>query len=1010
MFRYWFQLKYERSKRALKRLKLAYFLLIPGIFFLILWFFGYLMETVLQFSFEANLFIVHSIFLVLGIFCLSLFLFLKLVIKHNGIYISTFYHTDKSKCALANSIAPLLAAELNRLQRLSDSIKKMGPVIKTKFGIEGPKILVDSPTQGETIGQMTLSFSGALITLPLNIVTKYLYRHKYEISGAVSDEEGKRVIVCYLGGEKRKRVFRINSHYGLHEQIPRTESEPLSDQIEILAIKIFSVLSTEEQMPTSALRAYYEGLRAYKEALDRPDKRNLLLFDAEHHLRESLQYYDKLTNAKHNLGLVLAMFEMNECAKTLFQKIVNQTPQKIDSCIALTELLIPDAVKCSYKFLAKEGEFTVPSSLERKCREIEMIKELILISDKENPNAYNISSFLCFLKKDHPNAVRNSEKAFTYALRRDDKGLMIDSLKIIALSLAKQGLKYRTQALNAINMAIELDKEDYYNYSLKGRVLYLLKDTSGAVEAFDKALEFNPDNMNVLAGKLLALVKINDVGKQKVNETLRHCPSAIGTFELNVLFEELKKMGVFEIDGKEKSGELRWVGDVLRFSDEITRILESTTVVADINPSVTAMNPEMEKWISGQTYAIRGRIYFNKGEFKEAYSAFNQAISELKQYSSSLSEILEQKLESMKYLSGILNGETLPDTKAQEDPLNPFYFEAIAESNYQRGNYYHAREKYLEAISYFDSAWVPVKAWKEEKFSYRTERLYIRKCACSVLMAESSKTKKSKSKYLSDALEGLEYSSGLFSSTCLRRPSRYQDASHYWYGRALLGKGDFSNAVEEFELAHVEEEEFGATFYLAMSYLRARALPLAKAKLTHILSVLENSSLDDRKDYGTHYLDSGLTSYKLFYMSYLWDATVASACGHSRDQTDSSDHMVKVHFPNKSWKDDSKNDLEFNILKKACSGIINFHTGNNTKAIEQLQEVLCHTYETEVYEHLQLALLKGATESRVEDISKNYIREAQSLCVLMEELDIEREVLGRMRKRQKPFMPDNYQT
>ncbi|MFP4164767.1 MAG: tetratricopeptide repeat protein [Chitinispirillaceae bacterium] len=940
---------------------------------------------------------------------MSLFVFLKLVKKHNGIYISTFHHSDKGNYALANSIAPLLAAELNRLQRLSDSIKKMGPVSKTEFGIEGPKILVDSPTQGETISQMTLSFSGTLITLPLNIVTKYLYRHKFEISGAVSSEEGKRVIVCYLSGKRRKRVFRINSHYGLHEQIPRTESEPLPDQVEILAIKIFSVLSTEEQMPTSALRAYYEGLRAYKDALDRPDKRNLLLLDAEHHLRESLQYYDKLTNAKHNLGLVLAMFEMNECAKTLFQKIISQTPQKTDSCIALTELLIPDAVRYSYKFLAKEGDFTVPSSLKCKCREIEMIKELILISDKENPNAYNISSYLCFLKKDHPNAVRNSKKAFTYALRRDDKGLMIDSLNIIALSLAKQGKKYRTQALDTINTAIKLDKENYYNYFLKGRVLYLLEDPSGAIEAFDKALEFNPDNMNVLAGKLLTMVKSNDAGRQQINDILRHCPSAIGIFELNVLFEELKEMGISEIDGKEKSGELRWVGDVLRFSDEITRILESTTDVADINPSVTAMNPEMEKWISGQTYAIKGRIYFNKGEFGEAYSAFDQAISELNQYSSYISEIKEQKLESMKFLSGILNNQDTPDTKAQEDPLNPFYFEAIAESNYQKGNYYHAREKYLEAISYFDSSWVPIKAWKEEKFSYRTERLYIRKCACSVLMAESSKTKKSKSKYLSDALEGLEYSSGLFSSTCLRRPSRYQDASHYWYGRALLNKGDFSNAVEEFELSHVAKEELGATFYLAISYLRARTLPLAKAKLAHILKNFENSSSDNRKDYGTHYLDSGLTSYKLFYKSYLWNATVASACGHSRDQTDSSNHMVKVDFPTKSWEDDSKNDLEFNILRKACSGIINFHTGNNTKAIEQLQEVLCHTYETEVYEHLQLALLKGATKSKVEGISENYIREAQSLCVLMEELDIEGEILGRMRKRQKPFMPDNYE-
>ncbi|KMQ52853.1 hypothetical protein CHISP_0074 [Chitinispirillum alkaliphilum] len=931
--------------------------------------------------------------------------------RTKGILIEEF-EGEEDHNKKAHGIATLLRAELYRLIRLYQTGEQENHSRRLAYvPLRDMEISAGSYTRQEESQELKISYSGTKFEFPFKILRRLFVRAKVRVSGKIIDEEGKRVLVCYVKGIGQDRVIRINSHYGLHEQKINSDQPPIAEQIEHLAAEIMSLFSaSEEKIPTRALQSYNEGIRAYQDALNRHSKRNLLLIDAERHFRSALRDYENFYHAKCSLAMVYHSLNLNEYALNLLKSIVTENPENIQAHISLAHIRLTKTIENAEEYYINPINRLPPEIID-DCNEIESICKRINQLDSSNAYGHFLRSNLYFIWLKHKLSLKYARETLKLAEKQNDKFLMTDALQTIALTHSKMienkkedvgKISFSYHALQAkkfIKKAIAVNPNNFATHYYFGRIYLRLGQPEKAEKFFIETLTFEPDNLdiwgNILECQILKECRNEELYVVSVSN-LKKRPGAISHPVLFRLKENIP----------EKKEDLKWIKVLWEFSrgleEKFSEYSENPQVLDEIKKKQTLI--PLEDWKNGQICALQGRLFLNEECYENAHNCFGQAIKLLEKYPE---EINSLKLHSLQLLACTLNRNFSEKTDNEEstykkkgivddDPLNTYFFEAEAELHYSKGEYQLAYNNFIEAICTHKENWKPLKIWKvkESVYSLRVERLFIRAGASKVRLAENEKNKRLAQEHLKYAFEALDYSSGLFSFRWIVDKHNYKIASNFWLGRAFLASGDYQNAAEYFGSADEGKDCFLAKYYRGLTYRKNRDIPKAYSLFENTYTNIKDK-VYKRLEYD--YLDMDWTSKKLCLFTRLTQLAVLSYTDPESVDLGNDDLLPVPPECGQEYKSD------IDLYRRTCSGIVFYHKNQNKKAIMMLRSVLCHSYDLEAFEHLQMALIAEIENKRTSDNNDKMIAEAFSLCDQVEEIDIKGDVANRMRRRMNAF-------
>ena len=248
--------------------------------------------------------------------------------------------TDKQTEAAAKGLSTLLVVELARLRDLyrvvNDQRADPWAVGNDKearaatFTTEDDSGFLKSAVSTES------RFSVGPLTIPVGTILNLAGRLAQgpRIVGSLHREGERLILTAQRMGGGKSYSWRVDRFSPVAQSVDQGDHN-LDGMVAELACRMFTDLAERGSDSWRAVRAFSNGLRAYRDCLHTPKDRRLKLKRAEREFTEALAEDNNFDLVYYNLGLVYAELGQHKAAKAAFSEAIARNPKRWEAFYAL---------------------------------------------------------------------------------------------------------------------------------------------------------------------------------------------------------------------------------------------------------------------------------------------------------------------------------------------------------------------------------------------------------------------------------------------------------------------------------------------------------------------------------------------------------------------------------------------------------------------------------------------------------------------------------------------------
>jgi tetratricopeptide (TPR) repeat protein len=238
----------------------------------------------------------------------------------------------------------VVAGVVPRLQNELASISDVFKIIDEAIPAEKSAILQVTPGV-QDIGAILKDASAitfGVLKIPANLLVGLVGQlvSGPRLTGAVHKIDDAFLLTAEISGGGFSGSWKIDTKAPGQTRLPPRAA--IHELVVELAFRIATDLVLSGSPRWRAIRAFTEGLRAYRKTQRRERHKVAMLREAERHFIQALDEDQQFTQCHFNLGVVYRQLGEVKSAQSAFRRALRENPDHLDACYALAEALATD--------------------------------------------------------------------------------------------------------------------------------------------------------------------------------------------------------------------------------------------------------------------------------------------------------------------------------------------------------------------------------------------------------------------------------------------------------------------------------------------------------------------------------------------------------------------------------------------------------------------------------------------------------------------------------------------